>query len=204
MQLRCAGGAAEMPEVVGDAGGGRRRRRWLEVGARGWSTEKERRAREDDETESSWNMEDSPLSPTTALQFSGIPFSWEQQPGVPKKHTLSHSSSQKKKDPSLVLLPLPPAATPIASKGFNYEEMFPIRKKNSNERSKRDPFIGALVKCSKDDYWKTTKVSRLLSDRFAFIDLNVSCKRSCAVSESTIFIPRSTRTTYDLLNRRSG
>ncbi|KAF8411871.1 hypothetical protein HHK36_004430 [Tetracentron sinense] len=154
---------------------------------------------------------DSPLSPTTALQFSGIPFSWEQHPGIPKKHTHTNSPSSKNKDPSLIILPLPPSAAPIPSKKFSFDEFFPTRKKNSStESSKRDPFMDALMECSKDNdelvgsCWKNSKVSRTLSDRFGFIDLYASCKTSCTVTESKVFLPRSSRTSYHLLNRRSG
>lgn len=88
---------------------------------------------------------------------------------------------------------------------------------------RKDPFLAALVECSKDDeddgdhefsaendednsnnkYWSGPKVvSRSISDRFGFINLYTSCKRSCAVSESIVYLPRPTRSSYDLVNRR--
>ncbi|KAF6139424.1 hypothetical protein GIB67_026266 [Kingdonia uniflora] len=132
------------------------------------------------------NFTDSPPSSFDSCQFSQVPFSWEQHPGVPK--TTSHSSHSHIKDPSIVTLPLPP-----------------IRKKSAQDRRyTRDPFVSALKKCSKDhcsnesvdDYWKSNKVisSRTLTDRFGFIDFYTSCKRTCDVAESKVL----------LSNRRSG
>lgn len=83
----------------------------------------------------------------------------------------------------------------------------------------RDPFAAALMECSKekemDDslmnaYWESGNdhkvvTTRSLSDRFGFIDRYVSCKRTCAVLESKVFVPRSSKTTYDrvrLINNR--
>ncbi|XP_002533873.2 uncharacterized protein LOC8284795 [Ricinus communis] len=145
---------------------------------------------------SSSNFRDeSPLSPATPLRFSGVPFSWEHLPGIPKK------SSHKKKDTALTkVLPLPPPAMPQCSKRF------------SESFGNRDPFFAALVACSKDDsddnesgsnLWSGAKVSRSISDRFGFINLYTSCKRTCAVSESIVYLPRSNRTSYDLITRRS-
>ncbi|KDP37849.1 hypothetical protein JCGZ_06356 [Jatropha curcas] len=150
--------------------------------------------------------DDLPSSPATPLRFSGIPFSWEHLPGIPKN--LSH----KKMDSTLVkVLPLPPPhALPQASKRFNLEETG-IRKKISNENFRKDPFFAALVECSKGDddheestsnFWNGTKVSRSISDRFGFINLYTSCKRTCAVSESIVYLPRSSRENYDLITRR--
>ncbi|KAI3843199.1 hypothetical protein MKX03_009798 [Papaver bracteatum] len=144
-----------------------------------------------------------------------IPFSWEQHPGVPK-----FSRCKTKNDPSLIVLPLPPA--PGNSRKFNLESIFTVEKKTSftnEQRMNRDPFAAALMECSKekemDDslmnaYWESgdnNKVvtTRSLSDRFGFIDRYVSCKRSCAVLESKVFVPRSSKTTYDrvrLINNR--
>ncbi|XP_010256407.1 PREDICTED: uncharacterized protein LOC104596812 [Nelumbo nucifera] len=159
---------------------------------------------------SSSNPDDLLSSPApSSLHFSGIPFSWEKHPGIPKNSTIPRTLSSKYKDGSLFLLPLPPAGTPIPAKRFNFDAIFSIRKKNSHDSLRRDPFIAALMECSKDqegddDCWKNTKVSRTLIDRFGFIDLYASCKRSCAVAESKVLLPRSSRAAYDLLNRRSG
>ncbi|KAJ6975593.1 hypothetical protein NC653_031433 [Populus alba x Populus x berolinensis] len=125
-------------------------------------------------------LDDSPLSPATPLQFSGVPFSWEHLPGIPKKQ------SHKKKDSTLKVLPLPPPAAPASiSRRINSEEIG-IRKKHNNESFRRDPFFAALVRCSKDDdddyqgsdFWGGAKVSRSISDR-------------------------SSRTSFDLISRRS-
>ncbi|XP_068664228.1 uncharacterized protein [Aristolochia californica] len=140
---------------------------------------------------------DSPLSPVTPLQFSGVPFKWEQQPGIPKQQ---HSS--KDKSPARDLLPLPPAG------GSSQRSFISIwqKKKTHDAKFGRDPFVAALVECSKPDEecWKTSKASRTLSDRFGFIDLYGSCKSSCSVMESKVLIPRSSRSSYDMLSRRIG
>ncbi|KAK6938530.1 hypothetical protein RJ641_032038 [Dillenia turbinata] len=154
--------------------------------------------------------DDSPKSPTTPLQFSGIPFSWEHFPGIPKKQ-----ASRKLQHSSMNLLPLPPAATTTApSRRFHVDqEAVPLGKKYTSPSFRRDPFFAALIECSKDDHetisdiWKpssSTKVSRNLGDRLGFIDLYASCKRTCAVSESIIYLPRSSKSGYDYLNRRSA
>ncbi|KAK8712772.1 hypothetical protein V6N13_148000 [Hibiscus sabdariffa] len=150
---------------------------------------------------------DSPLSPATPLQFSGVPFSWEHSPGVPKK-----LQNHKKKE-STKSLPLPPPATPPTSKGNNFEDIL-ARKKASDAAAKslrKDPFFAAMVECSKDDnkeesvsnIWSGIKVTRSISDRFGFINLYSSCKRTCAVSESLVYLPRPSRTpNHDIVTRR--
>ncbi|GMI65158.1 hypothetical protein HRI_000185100 [Hibiscus trionum] len=151
---------------------------------------------------------DSPLSPATPLRFSGVPFSWEHSPGVPKK------VQNYKKNEFTKLLPLPPPATPPASKKNNFEDIL-ARKKASDAAAsnlRKDPFLAAMVECSKEDnneesasnIWTGIKVTRSISDRFGFINLYSSCKRTCAVSESLVYIPRPRRTpNYGLINRRS-
>ncbi|OIV98846.1 hypothetical protein TanjilG_02556 [Lupinus angustifolius] len=144
--------------------------------------------------------DDTLLSPTTPHRFSGVPFSWEHLPGIPKKQ-----SSKKKQESSFKLLPLPPPTTRIHScKKLNHDDETRIRKKNSvQSNSQRDPFFDAMVKCSKDDHeegksinlWNDAKVSRSFSDRFGFINLNASCKRTSAVSESIVYISSSKRST---------
>ncbi|XAR62664.1 hypothetical protein NMG60_11017510 [Bertholletia excelsa] len=144
-------------------------------------------------TSSNSSNEEFPLfSPSTPLRYSGIPFSWEQLPGIPKKQL------SKKRDPSLDLLPLPPAG-----KKFNFQ--LDMRKKSqdysSTDSFRKDPFFAALIECSKDDQqiqdppaansWKGLKVSRTLSDRFGFVGMYASCRRACPVSQSIIYIPRS-------------
>ncbi|XP_043705167.1 TBC1 domain family member 5 homolog B-like [Telopea speciosissima] len=158
----------------------------------------------------------SPLSPNTPLRFSGIPFSWEQHPGIPKKYLINNSVSPAS---SSKTIPLPPP-NPIPSKRFNLESILPTRKKKQSEVNNNfhsDPFVAALMECSKDltkdgvddeDYWKMEEnnkgASRTLSNRLVgFVDLHASCKNttSCAVSNSTVFIPKSSnRARYHLLN----
>uniref|UniRef100_A0A2P2IU70 Uncharacterized protein n=1 Tax=Rhizophora mucronata TaxID=61149 RepID=A0A2P2IU70_RHIMU len=147
---------------------------------------------------------DWPPSPATSLRFSGVPFSWEHLPGIPKK------PSHKKRDSTLKVLPLPPSVTPPTSKRFNFEQIG-IGKKISSESSKQDPFFTALVECSKDhvdqestsELWDSRKVTRSISDRFGFINLYPSCKRACAISESIVCHPKSSGSSYDLMNRPS-
>ncbi|KAH7859593.1 hypothetical protein Vadar_003024 [Vaccinium darrowii] len=125
--------------------------------------------------------DDSPLfSPSTPLWSSGIPFSWEKLPGIPKRQL------SKKMNPSLSknLLPLPPAGTPPIT---------PSKQKVISSDEVRDPFFAALVECSKDDDQdlKGSKITKSLSDRFGFIGSYTSCKSNCSVSESIIYVPRS-------------
>ncbi|CAL0328448.1 unnamed protein product [Lupinus luteus] len=91
---------------------------------------------------------DTILSPTTPHRFSGVPFSWEHLPGIPK------NQNSKKQESSFKLLPLPPPTTKIHScKKLNHDDETRIRKKNSiQSTSQRDPFFDAMVKCSKDDH----------------------------------------------------
>ncbi|KAJ8760483.1 hypothetical protein K2173_015150 [Erythroxylum novogranatense] len=149
---------------------------------------------------------DLPPSPATPLRFSGgVPFSWEHLPGIPK------NPNHKKRDSTLKVLPLPPSSTIPTSKRFTFEEVG-HRKKIFNEGLRRDPFFTALVQCSRDNncdkqsfsnIWDRPKVSRSVGDRFGFTNLYTSCKNTCAISESIVYIPRSKRSSYDLINRRS-
>lgn len=147
----------------------------------------------------------SPLSPSTPLRLSsGVPFSWEKLPGIPKGQASSRRNSDSAGPLKLSkLLPLPPSAAP-RKHGNPPEGSF--RKKISPEW---DPFVAALVECSKDEeshredassrgLWISTKVSRSISDHFGFIGLYASCKSSCAVDESIIYVPRPCRTTATL------
>ncbi|KAL0351373.1 UNVERIFIED_CONTAM: hypothetical protein Scaly_1526000 [Sesamum calycinum] len=153
-----------------------------------------------------------PFSPIgTPLKFKGIPFSWEKLPGIPK-----NQFGPKKKAYSEHLLPLPPAGTTnsAAKKLLHQEEISP--KKSSSRFVQRDPFFAALVECSKDDHdhdeeehdhhhhhhGSSSKITRTLSDRFGFISMYASCKRTCAVSESLVYLPRPSP--QYLLNRRSS
>ncbi|KAK4413307.1 hypothetical protein Salat_2743300 [Sesamum alatum] len=163
-----------------------------------------------------------PFSPiSTPLKFKGIPFSWEKLPGIPK-----NQGPKKKAYNSEHLLPLPPAGTTnAAAKKLQLHQELEISPKKSNRFLQRDPFFAALVECSKDDHdhhddehdhhhhhqtsnygnniWKgSSKITRTLSDRFGFISMYGSCKRTCAVSESLVYLPRPSP--HYLLNRRSS
>ena len=157
--------------------------------------------------ESIYFPEDPLLSPASPLRFSGVPFSWEHLPGIPKKQ----NSKKKLQESSLKLLPLPPPTTTHSSRKHTHEETR-IRKKNSIQSVfQRDPFFAALVECSKDDseetsrnLWNGAKVPiRSISDRFGFISLYASCKRTCAVSESLVYLPSSRRSTCEHVSPRS-
>ncbi|KAK7279728.1 hypothetical protein RJT34_24785 [Clitoria ternatea] len=164
--------------------------------------------------ESFFFPDDPLLSPASPLRFSGVPFSWEHLPGIPKKE----NSKKKLQESSLKLLPLPPPTTTTtahSSKKISHQETRINRKKNSTQSVfQRDPFVAAMVKCSKDDHnnnheetsdnlWNGAKVSRSISDRFGFISLYSSCKRTCAVSESIVYLPSSRRSTYQHVSSRS-
>ncbi|KAL3830293.1 hypothetical protein ACJIZ3_019095 [Penstemon smallii] len=152
----------------------------------------------------SLNEECSPFTPSTPLKFKGIPFSWERIPGIPKQQGC------KKKESSKHLLPLPPAGNSNSAKKLQIqEEISPKKNHQNSNRFQRDPFIAALEECSKDkDYdhgtnFGSSKIARTLSDRFGFINMYNSCKRTCAVSESMVYLPTRRRPHY-LLNPRSS
>ncbi|XP_030485684.2 uncharacterized protein LOC115702357 [Cannabis sativa] len=184
---------------------------------------------------SSFYNYDSPLSPATPLRISrGVPFSWEHFPGIPKKQhskKIKPSSSTHQEDDhhsSLLLLPLPPTtttSTTTTKKVFKKSTTTTTISVNNNKQPlKWDPFIAALVECSKDEnddhhdnhghdhqpkFWNiaTAKVSKSLSDRFGLINIynNSSCKSTCAVAESIRHLPRSTRGSsygHHLINSR--
>ncbi|KAE8693514.1 Protease-associated RING/U-box zinc finger family protein [Hibiscus syriacus] len=162
---------------------------------------------------SSYFQDDSPLGPVAPVRFSGVPFSWERLPGIPKK-----LQNHKNKE-SVKLLPLPPPATLPTSRKSILGKLL-SRKKTSTastvaaaavESFRKDPFFTALVECSKDDdddenkLWGAAgaKVTRSISDRFGFS--NLSFKRSFAVSESIAYLPSASSRTgnYGLINRGS-
>ncbi|KAJ7969693.1 DUF688 domain-containing protein [Quillaja saponaria] len=146
---------------------------------------------------------DSPLSPSTPLRFSGVPFSWEHLPGIPKQ--LQTSIKMNQSSSLQLMLPLPAPPTNLQpSKRYNLEDQAATRKKNYSldQTFRKDPFLAAIVKCSKDNIgdhedttrsnsnlWNRAKVTRNLSDRFGFISLYASCKNTCAISESIIHLP---------------
>ncbi|XP_047307214.1 uncharacterized protein LOC124910587 [Impatiens glandulifera] len=146
-----------------------------------------------------------PNSSTPLLHFSGVPFSWEHCPGIPKKMN---------KDPFINnnLLPLPPAGN-----CFNTNSNLKSKKtKKTTPMAPKDPFLAAIVECSRSDneddegdnreinFWKGSKaVTRILSNRFGFINMySASCKQACPVSESIIYVARPGGAHYQ--RRRSG
>ncbi|KAL1533800.1 hypothetical protein AAHA92_33638 [Salvia divinorum] len=163
----------------------------------------------------SFNDEFPTLSPITTplIKFKGVPFSWEQIPGISKHHC------SKKKDSSSHLLPLPPAGAAVGGGGgaaTAAKKQDEISPKKSNRFQSDDPFFAALVECSKDggggdDHCLnsgaigkgSSKITRTLSDRFGLINMYTSsCKRTCAVSESIVNLPR--QSPHYLIDRRSS
>ncbi|KAF6139426.1 hypothetical protein GIB67_026268 [Kingdonia uniflora] len=111
-------------------------------------------------------------SPLSSSQSVRIPFSWEQEPGIPKR---SPHQRSKTKCFMPIALPLPPAQ----------------RKLNIDGRVTRDPFLLALVECSKDQASETKVSSRTLCYR-GFVDFYACrCKNTRDVAESKLTIPRS-------------
>ncbi|KAJ0232004.1 hypothetical protein HA466_0294780 [Hirschfeldia incana] len=163
---------------------------------------------------------DSPLnSRATPLSLHGVPFSWEQLPGKPKDY--SHRLNHRRNNESSVILPLPPhrsATFPVTGK--NHKSNCPTKKSSSPvTATEKDPFAAALLECSKDDdedeedldrrFRGSSKalVRNSISDRFGLVSLYGSCRRTCAVSESIVYIPRPGKAaSYDhlLLPRRRG
>ncbi|XP_010471216.1 PREDICTED: uncharacterized protein LOC104751041 isoform X2 [Camelina sativa] len=177
---------------------------------------------------------DSPLnSPATPLHILGVPFSWEQLPGKPKDY--SHRlNNNRRNDESSNLLPLPPhRSVSFPATGKNHKSNS-SSKKHSFPVTVRDPFAAALLECSKDEGTISDdeeddvdggggeivdrrfrensggSSSKALSkssigDRFGLVNLYGSCRRTCAVSESIVNLPRSRKApSYDhlLLPRR--
>ncbi|KAL0731619.1 hypothetical protein Bca4012_027713 [Brassica carinata] len=162
---------------------------------------------------------DSPLNtPATTLRLHGVPFSWEQLPGKPKdcSHRLNHSRSNE----SSVILPLPPhRSTTFPVTGKNHKKSnYPTKKTSSPvTATEKDPFAAALLECCKgedDDEEDVDRsfrgsskalVKNSISDRFGLVSLYGSCWRTCAVSESIVYLPRPGKAaSYDhlLLPRR--
>lgn len=152
-------------------------------------------------------------SATPIRSFSGnIPFSWEHLPGIPKKQSparLRRGSAS----PLSSLLPLPPNSTTLSSsKRFGFQDW----RKSNRQNPQRDPFFDAFLECSKEptnaavdaELWSGASngkaITRSLSDRFGFLNLYSSCKRTCGVSESIVYLPRTPTSSFDLLNQRSG
>lgn len=134
---------------------------------------------------------ESPINPVTPIKFSGIPFKWEEHPGVPKPYALK----PKHKEPSRPLLPPPPRPRYVTISG----------KKDDDEKEVIDPFMAALAACSAppEEQWRSSgKVTRTSSDRFGFIALYGSCKNVASVVEPTARIHRSRRSSPSISIRR--
>ncbi|KAJ0241077.1 hypothetical protein HA466_0215390 [Hirschfeldia incana] len=163
---------------------------------------------------------DSPLnSPATHLRLLGVPFSWEQLPGKPKDY--SHRLNHRLNKDSSVILPLPPhRSTHFPVTGKN-KKSSSLSKKNSFPVTEKDPFAAALLECSKDDDddeedgederfrgnsgGSSKAISKSsIGDRFGLVSLYGSCRRTCTVSESIVYLPRTRKaSSYDhLLPRR--
>ncbi|MFS7952639.1 hypothetical protein Hanom_Chr07g00609241 [Helianthus anomalus] len=124
---------------------------------------------------------DDSSTPATPLRYTGIPFSWEQFPGIPKKKNTNKVSSQ-------CLLPLPPSGNSFR-KSFG-KDTTPMIKKNTTHE---DPFFAAFVECSKDDDM-SIKGSKMRSSS-GLGSLYGSCFRRCEVAQSIVYLPRS-RSSY--------
>ncbi|XP_044475973.1 uncharacterized protein LOC123203601 [Mangifera indica] len=166
---------------------------------------------------SSYYTEDSPLGSAAPLRFSGVPFSWEHLPGIPKTNNNNNNNNDHnsfhKKESFLKQLPLPPPVRTPNLKKLQFDADVRFKKKvnsNGDHSFGKDPFVAALVECSKadndkedDDVLTSSKLlRRSISGKFGFVSLYTSCKRTCAVSESVVYLPRSSRTSYDLIHHR--
>ncbi|KAG2322425.1 hypothetical protein Bca4012_056821 [Brassica carinata] len=166
----------------------------------------------------------SPLnSPATPLRLLGVPFSWEQLPGKPKDY--SHRLNHHQYNESSVILPLPPHRSttfPVTSKNHKSNNS---TKKNSFLVTAEDPFAAALLECSKGDGYdedcgeenldqtfrgnsrgsRKVLAKSSIGDKFGLVGLYGSCRKTCAVSESIVHLPRPRKAaSYDhlLLPRR--
>ncbi|CAN0928273.1 hypothetical protein LINGRAHAP2_LOCUS36382 [Linum grandiflorum] len=178
---------------------------------------------------------ETPSAPATPLHHSrgGVPFSWEKQPGIPKRTiftdgksnslSLMINSDRKSETLSRKILPLPPPLTPRTDP----DEARRVKRSNANTLSSssrfavpRDPFFAAFVECSKggeggfsdgsfeNEFLTGAKVTRSISDRFGLVGMYGSCKRTCAVSESIVYLPTRLSTSsparppYSVIGRR--
>lgn len=150
----------------------------------------------------------SPPSPATPFQFSRVPFSWEKLPGIPKKQATTSDpvgGNSRKGEQTPLLAPPPPASSTGRIGGARA-----IHSKSCLIQSARvDPFFAALVECSKDveggggggeapegRVWRAPKsvMPRNSSHLFgAMVSLHGSCKRTCDVSESIVYLPSPRR-----------
>lgn len=163
-----------------------------------------------------------PLSPFRS--YIVIPFSWEEQPGVPR-HGHLHPKEHHHHHQQRQLPPPPPLRSPSGGPPAALR-----RKRAGGRPAAVDPFEVALVECSKDERhhhpretvaehrsgnWNPaagagagSKVAGwrrgTAADRFGFLGLYASCKTACSVAESTVYVPQSGRgaAAYALLSRR--
>ncbi|XP_048129451.1 uncharacterized protein LOC115755489 [Rhodamnia argentea] len=149
----------------------------------------------------------SPFYPLAPVASSGVPFSWEKIPGIPKNQLSWRTAQSPSTSP---LLPLPPAAVASAASSLSSKKHRLSRTASAARSSKRDPFVSAIVKCSKDDGREMTgnhrvvaRVSRRISNGLGFVNL-ASCKQTCAVSHSVVYVTGSNRASSDLFCRRIG
>ncbi|KAL4559225.1 hypothetical protein LXL04_031360 [Taraxacum kok-saghyz] len=126
-------------------------------------------------------LDDSPSTPATPLRYFGIPFSWEQFPGIPKKNSTNYNDS------SQCLLPLPPSGNSFR-KSFGKDTSPAFKKYSTSESFHKDPFFAAFVECSKDE--ELVKGSKVRSTS-GLASIYTSCKRTCEVAESIVYLPRS-------------
>lgn len=121
---------------------------------------------------------------STPLRYLGIPFSWEQVPGIAKKN------NHKKTDSSQDLLPLPPSGNIV-------HPSLTTKKYDISTSFQNDPFFAAFVECSKDKEFEMRHVFRKSSEYSSnqksgfVVSMYSSCKRTCAVSESIVYRRRS-------------
>lgn len=120
---------------------------------------------------------DDSSAPATPLRYFGIPFSWEQIPGIAKKN-ISKNDSQKN------LLPLPPSGSSFR-KSFGKDSPSMIKKYSTSESFRKDPFFAAFVECSKDEKQLVKGSKNRVPSVYN------SCKRTCQVAESIVYLPRS-------------
>ncbi|KAK1322874.1 hypothetical protein QJS10_CPA02g00585 [Acorus calamus] len=148
-------------------------------------------------TTTSLSTYSSPLQP-----LSGVPFSWEHQPGIPKQPFFAPATPHDR-------LPLPPPLKKNSTtKTKKHPKKSPLSssstpKKKDQQPFIMDPFAEALLECSKEargptmeaeQCWRSPKVVRSISDRLGFyVDRCGWCKMACDVAESQVFLPRIRR-----------
>ncbi|WOL16065.1 hypothetical protein Cni_G24847 [Canna indica] len=147
---------------------------------------------------------------------SAVPFSWEHRPGIPKTSGGPLAAARSSGGSSVLPLPPPLRCNPAASS---------LKIKQRPVVAHDDPFAAALAECAKGPApgpdlkelfarsgsvagrgRRATAASWSIADRLGLFGLHPSCKATCAVADSTVFIPRPVSRTgaaYGHLNRRS-